>query len=128
MFLLQLRNSNIQKIYKYKLLTITMKNYLPQIGALLMLAIPVNDANANINYAEKYNLRTRIETFEKEGQIKVEPIIVKANPARIYNLPLEMRIEIPQNIKPIRLRKLTDDEIRGRNTPSPPIPNNGTNK
>jgi hypothetical protein len=105
-----------------------MKNYLPQIGALLMLAIPVNDANANINYAEKYNLRTRIETFEKEGQIKVEPIIVKANPARIYNLPLEMRIEIPQNIKPIRLRKLTDDEIRGRNTPSPPIPNNGTNK
>jgi len=91
-----------------------------------MIAIPANEANANINYSEIY--KARYQSEQKQKKDHANPIIIKANPAGIFNLPLEMIIEIPQDIKPIRLRKLTNDEIKGRNTPFPPIPKNGTNK
>lgn len=83
MKLLQLFNSNKQKIYKYQKLLIIMKNYLPQIGALLML-MPLSEANANIDYAEKciprYYSQTKKEHF----------IFPKVN-----NFPLEIIVEVP---------------------------------
>jgi len=55
-----------------------MKNYLPRIAALLMLVIPANYTNANINYLERYEIKNHTRTdinFPKFPDLEGEPII-----------------------------------------------------
>ena len=56
-----------------------------------MLTIPISQANANIDYIKIYQARSQ---REEKREIR-EPIVFKAIPAGIHNLPLEMLIHVP---------------------------------